>query len=204
MDIQLKELIDKIKQDGVSTAEAQAQQIASDAEAKARQIVEQAQAEAARIKQSAQAEADKFTQAGTAAVQQAARDVLLQTQNKLEKIFAAVVNDQVNEAFTPQILEKAVVSLMQNWQGRPVEDLSLQIADDQYAKAEAPLKKALADHVKRGLTVQPSDKVSAGFRIGEKDGSSFYEISADSLGELLASRVNAALGEIIKNAAAQA
>ncbi|MFW5801623.1 MAG: hypothetical protein ACOCVC_06295 [Spirochaeta sp.] len=203
MDIQLKELIDKIKQDGVTTAETQGKQIIADAENRAQRIIEKAEADADQIKRSAEAEAERFKQAGTAAVQQAARDILLQTQNKLQRIFAAVTEQKTRESFNSEILEKAIVSLVQNWQGRPVEDLSLMIAEDQYARIEPALQKALSDHLKKGLTLQPSDRLSSGFRIGEKDGASFYEISDESVAELLASRVNAAFGTIIKNAAAQ-
>ena len=43
MDIQLQELIDKIKKDGVATAEQQASKIIEEAEKKAAAIIEDAQ-----------------------------------------------------------------------------------------------------------------------------------------------------------------
>lgn len=203
MDIQLKELIDKIKQDGITSAEEQSSQIIKDAEARAHEIVQQAKSEASHIQQSARQEADKFTQAGTAAVQQAARDVLLQTQNQLEKLLAGVVHTKVKAEFSPAILEKAITSLMQNWQGRPVEDLSILISDDIYSEVENALLSELSDHLKKGMEIKPSSKVAAGFRIGEKDGSSYYDVTAASLADLFSRRVNTALAEIVQSAAAQ-
>lgn len=203
MDIQLKELIDKIKQDGIASADTQAQEIIAKAEDRARQIVTQAKAEAEKTKQAAEADAHKFTQAGKAAVQQSARDVILQTQNRLENILSQLVHAKVKESFTADILEKAVVSLMANWKGQSAEDLSLFIADDVYTQVEKTLRKELSDHLTKGMEIHPSEKVAAGFRIGEKDGSSFFEISAESLAALLAARVNSSLGEIISAAAQQ-
>ncbi len=49
MEVQLKELIEKIKKDGVETAEGKASQIVKDAEAKAAGIVAKANSDAAQI-----------------------------------------------------------------------------------------------------------------------------------------------------------
>ncbi|GAB6090963.1 hypothetical protein [Spirochaeta dissipatitropha] len=203
MDIQLKELIDKIKQDGIGEAESEAEKILQTSRQNAQTIIEKAKAEADQIRQAAKADADKFKQAGAAAVQQAARDIILQTQNRIEKIFDQVVNNSVKSQFSAEILKDAVVALMKNWQGQAVSDLAVFISDDMFAAAEKSLKSELATQLKQGLDIYPSEKIKYGFRVGAKDGSAFYEISADSLGALLASRVNSSVGELIKAAAEQ-
>ncbi len=201
MDTQLKELIDKIKEDGVATAETQSKQIVGDAQKQAQQIIADAKKEAENIQQKAKVEADKFTAAGKAALDQAARDVLLQTQNRLQQVFAALVADEVKGTFSAAILEKAVVALMQNWQGKAVSDLALMISGPEFAELEKGLKSKLADALKKGMEIKPAEKLNAGFRIGEKDGSAFYEISAASLAQLMAARVNSAIAESIQTAA---
>ena len=49
MDVQLQELIDKIKKDGVAAAEKDAAKIIADSEKKAEAIIEEAQSKAAEI-----------------------------------------------------------------------------------------------------------------------------------------------------------
>ncbi|THB62497.1 MAG: V-type ATP synthase subunit E [Spirochaetaceae bacterium] len=201
MDTQLKELIDKIKQEGVEAADNQAKSIISDAEQKARQIIAEARSEAEHIIQAGKAEADKFAQAGKSATQQAARDVLLQTQNQLQQVFAAVIKDETRNAFSSDMLEKTIVSLMQNWKGQAVENLALMIPEEEFSAMEKGLRSKLAEKLKQGMEIVPNPKVAAGFRVGEKDGSAFFEISAQSLAEMMAARANVAIGEIIQTAA---
>ena len=56
MEIQLQELIEQIKKDGVEAAEAQAEEVINSAKAKAEKIIADAQAQAERILQEAKQE----------------------------------------------------------------------------------------------------------------------------------------------------
>ena len=63
MDVQLQELIDKIKKDGVAAAEKDAAKIIADSEKKAEAIIEEAQSKAADIIKSAKSETKKMEKA---------------------------------------------------------------------------------------------------------------------------------------------
>ena len=77
MDVQLQELIDKIKKDGVATAEAEAAKKIAEAEKKAESIVADAQAKASEIIKNAKAETERMEKASDEAIVQAGRNMLL-------------------------------------------------------------------------------------------------------------------------------
>ena len=77
MEVQLQELIDQIKKDGVEAAETEAEAIVKAAKEKAEQIIADAQAQADRILADAKAENDRMTRASEDAIRQAGRNLLI-------------------------------------------------------------------------------------------------------------------------------
>ena len=77
MDVQLQELIDKIKKDGVTAAKTSAEEIISEAEENAKKIVSDAQAQAEKIIKNAKAETERMEKASEDAIKQAGRNLLL-------------------------------------------------------------------------------------------------------------------------------
>ena len=70
MEIQLQELIDQIKKDGVAAAEAEAETIRQAARAEAETILSDARAEADRMVLQARAETERLTKSGEDAIRQ--------------------------------------------------------------------------------------------------------------------------------------
>ena len=77
MDIQLQELIDKIKKEGISKAEEDAKATIDAAEKKAEQIIADANAKAEEILKNAKAEIKSVEKASEEAIVQAGRNMLL-------------------------------------------------------------------------------------------------------------------------------
>ena len=77
MDIQLQELIDKIKKEGISKAEEDAKATIDAAEKKAEQIIADANAKAEEILKNAKAEIQRVEKASEEAIVQAGRNMLL-------------------------------------------------------------------------------------------------------------------------------
>ncbi|MBO5305996.1 MAG: V-type ATP synthase subunit E, partial [Clostridia bacterium] len=77
MEIQLQELIDQIKKDGVATAEAEAKTIVETARSDAEKIIFGAQAQADKILTDAKTEAERMTKSSEDAIRQAGRNLLI-------------------------------------------------------------------------------------------------------------------------------
>ena len=88
MDIRVQELLDKIKRDGVESAQADAAKILSDAEVKRAAIVAAADKEARAIVDGAKTDAQRSAEAGRAALVQASRDLLLAFKGQIDEMLS--------------------------------------------------------------------------------------------------------------------
>ena len=91
MDVKLNHLIDKIKKEGIEEGKQSAEKIVKDAEAEAKTTIEKARKEAENILNIAKKEADQFQNNSELAVQQAARDAILQLKGQVTALFDRVL-----------------------------------------------------------------------------------------------------------------
>ena len=77
MEVQLQELIDRIKKEGVEAAETEAEAILKSAKEKAEQIISDAQAQADKILLNSKAENDRMLKSSEDAIRQAGRNLLI-------------------------------------------------------------------------------------------------------------------------------
>jgi V/A-type H+-transporting ATPase subunit E len=202
MDIQLQELLDKIRREGVDAAEAEAARIIAEAEARKAAIVAEAENEAKAIRAKAEADAARADQAGKAALAQAARDMVLGFRDGLAAILAAIVRSDVKEAFGPEVLAESIPLVLKAIASSGVSgDLEILVPPEQAKKLDARFAERLGMELKKGVTIRPFPGLDAGFRIAEKDGAAYYDFSAEELSALLARRLNPRLAEAVRSAA---
>ncbi len=201
MDVQLKEIIEKIKSEGVQNAEARASEIIAEAESKAQEITAAAEKDAAAIKQKAEQEARKREESGKSALSQAGRDLLIKVEAQLQAQFEAIINSSVDEAFTSSTLETAVVEVVKSWSAGNSAELDILLPEKEYTKIEQGLRSKLAAELKAGLEIKPFRDLESGFRVSEKDGAAYYDFSAAGIAEVLVRFLNPRLAELLKNAA---
>lgn len=197
MEIQLKELIDKIKNEGVKTAEEKSNEIIKAAQAKAENIVSDARKNADSIIQKGKAEVDKYKNASDLALKQASRDLLLNLKGKLKDIFSSVVETETNSALSSEVLERAIIELIRSWDKEELKDLNILISEKLLKEVEVSLKNKLAEEIKSGLEIKPFNNIDAGFRVSEKDGSAYYDFTDKGIAEILSQYLNPKLNEIL-------
>ncbi|MDR2177262.1 MAG: V-type ATP synthase subunit E [Treponema sp.] len=204
MEIQLQELIEKIKKDGVESASEEAARLKSQAEAEARRIVDAARREAEEIIARAKSDAERTERSGAAALAQASRNLVLAFRGEIETILDAVVLRETAAAYDEGTLKKVLPDLLKSWASRDsgggnAPDLLL--PEDVLKNIGAYFDEKLAGELKKGLELKPDRNLSAGFRIANKDGSAYYDFSAESVAELLSAYLNPRLAGIVKDAA---
>ncbi len=200
MDVQLKELIETIKTEGVKEAGDRSAVIISEAEAQAKSILEAARKEADKILAQGKAEAAKFEASGKEAVKQASRDLLLKIQGQIERLFDSLVQKETAEAFSGKVLEESIVSVIKGWADKNSLDLMVLLSEKDFKALETSLKARLAAEMKKGIEIKPFSGVEAGFRIAEKDGGSYYNFTAGGVAEMLSEFLNPRLAELMKEA----
>ncbi|MFP4483507.1 MAG: V-type ATP synthase subunit E [Spirochaetaceae bacterium] len=201
MDAQLKEIIETIKQEGVASAEKQSSEIVSQAEERAQDIVRDAEEKAKKIINDARNEATRLEQNGKEAVRQSGRDLILNLQSRITAIFDAVVKREVAATYSDDVLAQAIIALIERWGETQSDDLTVLLPKDQLDGVKAALDDKLTERLRSGITVRPHDDLDAGFYIAEREGSVYYDFSADGIAAVLAEYLNPQLSEIIRNAA---
>ncbi len=201
MDVQLKELIEKIKSEGVKTAEDKAADIIRNAEQKAKSIIENAEAKAKVARDKASEDAARFEATGKEALKQASRDLIISTNKKLEEIFGKLLENEVDEVLKGSFLESVILTVVKNWKD-DLTDMSVLIPEDQLGKLEAGLKSKISKEIKGSLELKPLKGVDSGFRISSRDGSAYFDFTGEGISGLLAELLNPGIAAILQEAAA--
>ncbi len=205
MDVQIQELIDKIKKDGIATAESEADKIVKDAEAKAVAITNEAQQKADEIIKSAKKEAEKLQKSSEEAIVQAGRNLLLSFKDSIINELNGIILAETQKAESKDILVKLVPETVRAWaKNSEVSELSVLLSEKDLKAMESSLVSELKAEISKGLEIKTDKTLSAGFRIGVKDGAAYYDYSADSLAEMFAAYLNPKVAELIKVAAKDA
>jgi V/A-type H+-transporting ATPase subunit E len=197
MDIQLQELIDKIKKDGVESASQEASRLKAEAEGEARRVVESAKKEADSIISQAKTDAERFEKAGIAALEQASRNLVLAFKGEIQVLLDKIIALQVSSAYGEDTLKAILPDLIKSWAGKG-DSLDLILGEDDVKKLQSWFNDKVAGELKKGIELKSDRNLGAGFRIANKDGSAYYDFSAESVAQLLSAYLNPRLAEILK------
>jgi len=197
MSIQVKELIDKIKNEGVLAAETEAEKIISEAEAKAAQIIKDAETRAEAHKAQAEKEIEQQKAAGIAAIKQAARDVLIGLDKQLVKRMDTVIIEAVDTALNTSLTEKIIVEMINAWAEKGEEGVRVVLSSNDAELLKESLKGKLSQELRDGVEIIPSAKFDKGFRIGGSSGV-LYDFSKESIAEVLSQALSPDLAAALK------
>ncbi|MDY2840011.1 MAG: V-type ATP synthase subunit E [Treponema sp.] len=202
MDVQLQELIDKIKQDGVATAESEAAKIIATAEKKAESIISSANEKAEEIKKTAKAEAEKMEKAGEEAIIQAGRNMLLSFRDSLVGELNVLIQAETAKAESKDVLSKLIPETVKAWtKNTDASELSVLLSEKDLKELESTFTSELKAEISKGLEIKPDKTLQAGFRIGVNNGAAFYDYSAESLAEMFSTYLNPKIAGLMKEAA---
>ncbi|MFH0975094.1 MAG: V-type ATP synthase subunit E [Spirochaetota bacterium] len=200
MEIQLNELITKIKKDGIDEAEKKAAEIIDNAEKEASEIIKNAKKEASEIISNAKKEQQHFENTGREALKQAGRDLILSIREKLILMFDSIIKQEVSGALTDGVTAEILPVIIKNWTDNG-KDIEVFLSKEDRVKLEESLFNKLAAELKNNVTVKAHPEVKAGFRVTEKDGDLYYDFTDSAIAENLVRYLNPVLTDIIKKAA---
>lgn len=196
MEIQLKELIETIKSEGIKSGESQGAEIVSQAKDEAASIISNARVEAAEMIKKAKNEVAREQASGEDAIRQASRDLILNLRKEIENLFESLMQNKIKESLTGDLLKEAIVAVVKGLTDDST-DLALMVDSKQLAKIEKALSADLSAEIKKGLEIIPFDQIDAGFRVSMKDGSGFYDFSDKEIALVLSAYLNRRLADII-------
>jgi V/A-type H+-transporting ATPase subunit E len=201
MEIQLKELIDQIKKDGVEAAEAQAQDILKSANDEAEKIILNARAEAEKILQNAKKENERMVKSSEDAIRQAGRNLLISFRESVTRELNAIVAQKVYSVYSSDELAGLIVSIVENWANTPdAEDIAVILNTEDLKKLEETILSLLKEKMLEGITLKTNDNFDGGFRISVNNGCAYYDYSAESVIEMLSKYLSPKVTELLKEA----
>ncbi len=201
MEVQLQELIEQIKKDGVAAAETEAKKIVDDAKAEAEKIIIAAKTEADRIVADAKAETERMTKSSEDAIRQAGRNLLISFRESVIRELTLITQRSVSEVYSSESLAQLIVNIVNTWASKPdAEDIAIVLNSEDLKALEESLLAALKDKLSNGVTLKPNDNFDGGFRIAVNNGSAYYDYSAEAVVDMLSNYLSPRVTEFLKEA----
>lgn len=201
MSQQVQELIDKIKKEGVASAETEAKKIVDEARRKAEQIVSEAKSQAEHTVAEADREAKKTKEATIMALQQSSRNMLLSLRKEVEVILKKIIAQDVKASLTPEQLAELIVKVVEQYGQSGGEDIVVQCSERDASALKDHFWDKLQKQVKQSIILNVSADVQSGFIISFDAGKSSFDFSEASLVAYLSQFLNQQVADIVKQSA---
>ena len=201
MEIQLQELIDQIKKDGVEAAETQAKNIVDSAKIEAEKIVADAKAQADKILADAKVENERMVKSSEDAIRQAGRNLLISFRESVTRELDAIIGETVNSVYSADSLSQLVVNVVESWASKPdVEDIEVILNSNDVQLLEKTALSTLKEMISKGVTLKANDNFDGGFRIAVNDGGAYYDYSTDAVIDMMSNYLSPKVVKLLKEA----
>lgn len=201
MEIQLQELIDQIKKDGVEAAETEAESILKSAKAEADRIVSDAKAEAERILLNAKTENDRMVKSSEDAIRQAGRNLLISFRESVARELKAIVSENVTAVYSSEALAQLIINAVESWASKPdAENISVILNGETIESLQETLLAGLKERMLKGVTLKANDNFDGGFRIAVNNGGAYYDYSTEAVVDMLSTYLSPKVTALLKEA----
>ena len=201
MEVQLQELIDQIKKEGVETAEVEAKSIVDAAKIEAERIIEEAKSQANRIINDAKIETERMTKSSEDIIRQSGRNLLISFRESVSRELKAIIEANVSDVYSSETIAQIIVDVVKNWASQPeAEDIAVIMNAEDLDKLEETMLAALKEKMLSGITLKANDNFDGGFRIAVNDGSVYYDYSKEAVVDMLSNYLSPKLTELLKEA----
>jgi len=190
----LDQLIESIKSEAIESANKESKQILADANAKAERILKNAEDQRNQIIDDANSEAEAIVKKGESALQQAARDLNVAVRNDLIGLLSAVLDKQVSNEFSPDLVKTAILKVIENVGSNVELRLSEEFESElaQYVHSELQNSKDL-------VSLKKDAGILSGLAISNTNEGWSYEITPEQVAGLLREHLTGQWVNLLKN-----
>ena len=202
MEVQLQDLIEKIKTEGVGVAEEKATAIIKEAEEKATIIVKEAEVKAEAIVKKAKEEEERFEKASISSIRQAARNTMIAFRENLISQLDALIKIETLNRYDAEILTTLIPEVVTSMiKKEHAEGASVMLKEKDAKDLEKSLIAAFKARLMEGINILPDHNIKAGFKVSEKGASSYCNFTNESVAEVFSAYLSPRLRDILKEAA---
>ena len=198
MEMELNQLIDKIKSEGVQQATSQAQDIIAKAQARAKQVVDDASAQKETILRNAEKQAQALDQNAKAAIKQAARNTLLALRESIIELFDTVLKREVADSLSKDILKQMLLKITASFNKSEAVDIEVLLNDEDKKELEKTFLNELTKQAKAGIVFKASHSINKGFRIGQKGKEYYYDFTDEAIADAFRPHLTSKLIELLE------
>jgi len=199
----LQGLLTKIKQEGLDQAEAEGARVVAAAREKAAAIVAEAEKRAADLRARAEADAQAFAERGRAAMEQAARDILISVGDRVRARLLSLVEGAAAQAVSGDSLRAVITQAVKAYiaqGGAPLEVIVS--AEDRKRLADGLLADWRKEAI-QGVELKEAAGLGGGFRVKLVNQQIEHDFTAPAIAAAMEPLLRAELGAIVKKAAAK-
>ena len=179
MENKLQELTQKLYNEGVEKANAEAEKILAEAKSEAEKVKQNAEKEAAKIISAAEQKSTEIKKNVDAELNLASKQTIRTVKQQVtDMIVSKVIDEPVKKAFDDvPFIKEIIKTVVNNWDSQKNEtiDLSVLLPDKLEKELSDFLKSKSGKELNANLELSYSDSMKGGFKVGPADGS--YKIS---------------------------
>lgn len=169
MDDKIKEITEKLYQEGVAKGEARAQEIIDEARQQADAMLRAAKKDAERIVNEARQQAESIRQAVEGEIKVAAAQAINTLKQQIvDALMLDIIDKPVTAALSdPSVIANLLSILFQKWNAQEGAHSSLEVLLPEVKKAEleSALRSALQQELAKGMNLRFVRTIKAGFQI---------------------------------------
>ena len=187
MSNKLKELTDRLYNEGLSKGREEGELLLANARKEAEDILAAARREAETIVKEAAENAAKLRSKAESDIRMASEQSLQATRKDIEDLLLnSICADKVSAALKDEdLVKEMIMSVAARFDAEASEDLSLVLPEDLRNKLEPWVASELTKTLGKKVEASFSKKISGGFTIGPKDGSWYVSFSDETFRELI-------------------
>ena len=195
---EIKELIEKIREEGVRAGEDKARAIEEEARNRARQVIDDAEAESKKILSEAHKSISKSEESSRTSLKQAARDCVIGLKKEILSTLNKITLSHVHKTLTMEETGKFIAHLLKECKPREKGEIIISLKKEEIDKLTGALMSELSDELKKGLVLRSSEDIRGGFTVSYDHGKSYYDFTDKALAEYIGSYIKPKLSGILK------
>jgi len=195
---EIRDLIEKINQEGIRAAEEKAQNIEAAAKQRADDLLTQAKLEAEETIAAAKDRIFREDEKGKTLLAQAGRDLLLSLRKEINAMLGRIVVSDIQQALTPEALFRLLSEVVRNFSAGESSEITVLLNKEDVETLEKKFLHKLREETKKKIILRPAEEISGGFTISFDDGKSCYDFTDKALAEYISTYLKPKLNQILK------
>jgi len=195
---EIRDLIEKINQEGIRAAEEKAHTIEAEAKQRADTILSRARTDAEEMIAAANERIRSEDEREKALLVQAGRDLILSLRGEINTMLGRIVVSDTRQALTPDTISRILSEIIKNYDMAERSDITVTLNEKDLELLEKHYLQKLRQETQRGIILRPGEDIQGGFTISFDNGKSCYDFTDRTLAGYIMTYLKPKLRKILQ------